>query len=247
MKYFSKTLKLEMATATDVGQVRQRNEDEVRILPEAGAVVLADGMGGHQAGDEASRLAVDIVAEQIHKSDQVDTTAMTAWIEAANQAIRELARTNAAFRGMGATIVVAVCRDDTLLFGHVGDSRLYRLWDNALHQLTEDHTLVQRYINEGMISAVEGKSWAGRNLLTKGLGIEDIASPTCGQSSLYAGQTYLLCSDGLTDPVTDDEITEILSNPGLSADDAANELVDLANANGGPDNISVAIIRIHEA
>jgi protein phosphatase len=202
-------------------------------------------MGGHQAGDEASRLAVEVVVEEIGKTDQVDVAVMTAWIKAANRAIREVAAAQPAFRGMGATVVVAVCRDDTLWFSHLGDSRLYRLWDDTLHQLTEDHTLVQQYINEGMISSVEGKTWAGRNLLTRGLGIEDTASPTCGQSSLYAGQTYLLCSDGLTDPVSDEEIAGILSNTRFSAQDAAHELVDLANANGGPDNISVAVIRVH--
>lgn len=247
MKYSSDSLRLEMAMATDVGRVRQRNEDEARVLPEAGAAVLADGMGGHQAGDEASRLAVEVVTEELLKTRRADEPAMTGWIEAANRAIRELAGAHPAYRGMGATIVVAVCQDGVLLFSHVGDSRLYRLWDNALYQLTEDHTLVQQYINEGMISSVEGKTWAGRNLLTQGLGIEDTANPTFGQASLYAGQTYLLCSDGLTDPVTDEQITEILSDERLSAEDAANELVAQANANGGPDNITVAVIRIHEA
>lgn len=246
MKYSSDTLRLEMAMATDVGRVRRRNEDEVRILPEAGAAVLADGMGGHQAGDQASRVAVEVVCVEINKHQRVDEQSMTAWIEAANQAIRTLAGANPAYRGMGATIVVAVCRDERLLFGHAGDSRLYRLSDGALRQLTEDHTLVQQYINEGMISSVEGKTWAGRGLLIKGLGIEDTAKPAFGQSSLHGGQTYLLCSDGLTDPVTDDQIKEVLSDPRFSAEDAANELVALANAHGGPDNVSVAVIRVHD-
>lgn len=247
MKYSCDTLLLEMATATDVGRVRRRNEDEVRVLPEAGAAVLADGMGGHQAGDEASRLTVEVVSEEIAKADWADEPAMTSWIAAANRAIRELAAAHPPFRGMGATVVLAVCRDETLLFSHVGDSRLYRLWDNELYQLTEDHTLVQQYINEGMISSVEAKTWAGRNLLTQGLGIEDTTNPTFGQSSLYPGQTYLLCSDGLTDPVSDEQIAGILSDTRLSTEDAANELVAQANANGGPDNISVALIRVHEA
>lgn len=244
MKFSSDTLKLEMAMATDVGRLRQRNEDEVRILPEAGAAVLSDGMGGHQAGDVASRLAVEVIAEEIIRCDDTGEYAMTEWIEAANQAIRALASTHASYRGMGATIVAAVCRNDELLYSHVGDSRLYGLWDGELHQLTEDHTLVQQYINQGMISSAEGKTWAGRNLLTKALGIEDTARPTFGQTALAPDRTYLLCSDGLTDPLGDREIQQILSNPDHSAQEAADKLVEMANANGGPDNISVVVLRV---
>lgn len=243
MKFSHDTLELEMGVATDVGQIRQRNEDEVRILPEAGAAILADGMGGHQAGDVASRLAIEVIAEEIDKNDNGDEQVLNRWIEAANQAIRSVASTHSEYRGMGATIVVTLCRDDYMLFSHVGDSRLYGLWDHGLHQLTEDHTLVQKYINEGMISSAEGKTWAGRNLLTKALGIEDTVVPVSGRTALQAGQSYLLCSDGLTDAVSDDQITEILSSPDHSAQAAADVLVTQANANGGPDNISVAIVR----
>lgn len=232
--------------ATDVGQVRQRNEDEVRILPEAGAAILADGMGGHQAGDVASRLAVEVVADEVKRNERVDQHTLGTWIRAANEAIRGVANTHPAYRGMGATIVVAICQDDLLLFTHVGDSRLYRLWNGTLHQLTEDHTLVQQYINEGMISSAEGKTWAGRNLLIKGLGIEEDVEPAFGQATLRAGQTYLLCSDGLTDPLDDARIAEILSNPDFNAQGAADELIHAANVNGGPDNISVAVLRAHE-
>lgn len=245
MKFVNENLELELAAATDVGQLRQRNEDEVRTLPAAGAAILADGMGGHQAGDEASRVAVEVIAEEIQKHDQVSESALAQWIDAANQAILALAGANPAYRGMGATIVVSICHGDHMLFSHVGDSRLYRLWNDTLHQLTEDHTLVQQYINEGMISSAEGKTWAGRNLLTKGLGIEPVVEPTFGQSTLRPGQTYLLCSDGLTDPVTDAQITDILSHPEYTAGEAARTLVDLANANGGPDNISVIVVRVH--
>jgi len=246
MRFTHETLELEMGMATDVGQVRQRNEDEVRILPEAGAAVLADGMGGHQAGDVAARLAIEVIAEEIAKQEQADEQVMNEWIEAANQAIRGVASTHSEYRGMGATVVVTLCRDDRLIYSHVGDSRLYRLWNSSLHQLTEDHTLVQQYINEGMISSAERKTWAGRNLLTRALGIEDAVTPTSGRATLCSGQTYLLCSDGLTDPLSDEQIAEILAKPGPSAQDAADELVSLANANGGPDNVSVAVIRIRD-
>lgn len=243
MKYSHDTLELEMGVATDVGQLRQRNEDEVRILPEAGAAILADGMGGHQAGDVASRLAIEIIAEQIANNDHADEKVLKQWIEAANQAIRNVASTHSECRGMGATIVVTLCRGEYMLFSHVGDSRLYGLWNHSLHQLTEDHTLAQKYINEGMISTAEGKTWVGRNLLTKALGIEDTVVPASGRTALQDGQNYLLCSDGLTDAVSDDQITEILSSPEHSAQTAADALVSQANANGGPDNISVAIVR----
>lgn len=243
MKYSHDSLELQMAMATDVGRIRRRNEDEVRILPEAGAAILADGMGGHQAGDVASRLAIDVIAEEIDKTEQVDEQVLNHWIEVANQAIRSVAGTHSEYRGMGATIVVTVCRDDQLLFSYVGDSRLYGLWDDTLHQLTEDHTLVQQYINEGMISTVEGKTWAGRNLLIRALGIEDSVTPASGTTPLRAGQTYLLCSDGLTDPLSDEQIREILSSTDRSVQAVADELVSQANANGGPDNVTVAVIR----
>jgi PPM family protein phosphatase len=246
MRYSHDTLELEMAMATDVGRVRQRNEDEVRILPEAGAAILADGMGGHQAGDVASRLAIEVVAEEIENSEQADEEALIRWIETANSAIRGVASTHSGYRGMGATIVVTVCRGEHLLFSHVGDSRLYRLWNNTLHQLTEDHTLVQQYINEGMISSSESRTWSGRNLLTKALGIEDSVDPVSGRATLRPGQSYLLCSDGLTEAVTDDHIAEVLSRPDHSAQAVVDTLVSMANANGGPDNISVALIRPRE-
>lgn len=236
-----------MGMATDVGQVRRRNEDEVRILPEAGAAILADGMGGHQAGDVASRLAIEVIAEELAKHEQADEQLLNEWIEVANQAIRGVASSHSEYRGMGATVVITLCRDDRLLYSHVGDSRLYRLWNNSLHQLTEDHTLVQQYINEGMISSAEGKTWAGRNLLTRALGIEDTVSPTSGRATLCAGQTYLLCSDGLTDPLSDEQIAEILAGPGQSAQEVADELVAKANANGGPDNVTVAVIRVRDS
>lgn len=246
MKYLHDAIELDMACATDVGRVRQRNEDQVRILPGAGAALLADGMGGHQAGDVASRLAIEVITEEIDKHDQADEEALNHWIEAANQAIRGVAGTHAEYHGMGATIVVTVCRAEHLLFSHLGDSRLYRLWNGTLHQLTEDHTLVQQYVNEGMISKNEGRTWAGRNLLTRALGIEDAITPTAGRTTLRAGQSFLLCSDGLTDVVNDDEITSILSRPDQAAQTTADELVSLANANGGPDNISVAVLHLRE-
>lgn len=232
-----------MGMATDVGKIRKRNEDAVQILPEAGAAILADGMGGHQAGDVASRLAIEVIAEKIDETEQPDEQTLNQWIETANQAIRGVAGTHSEYRGMGATIVVTVCHDDQLLFSYVGDSRLYGLRDGTLHQLTEDHTLVQQYINEGMISRAEGKTWAGRNLLIKALGIEDAIAPTSGRAALQAGHTYLLCSDGLTDPLSDEQIRKILSNPSQSAQAVADELVAQANANGGPDNVTVAVIR----
>lgn len=239
-------LELDMAMATHVGQVRQRNEDEVLILPAADAAILADGMGGHQAGDVAARLAINIISEEIAKQRSLDLAALDRWIQAANEAIRSVAGTQSAYQGMGATVVVAVRHGAALLFGHVGDSRLYRLGDGELRQLTEDHTLVQQYINEGMISSTEGRTWVGRNLLTRALGIEDTIVPNCAETPLGAGQTYLLCSDGLTEPLDDEQITEVLSDPAYSTQAAADELVARANANGGPDNISVALIRVRD-
>jgi len=136
MKFENDDLELEMAAATDVGQLRQRNEDEVLTLPEAGAAILADGMGGHQAGDEASRLAVEVIAEAIQHHDPDSEPALAQWLNAANRAILARAAADPACQGMGATVVVAIRRGARLLFTHLGDSRLYRLQDGALAQLT---------------------------------------------------------------------------------------------------------------
>lgn len=244
MTILSHGLQLEMSMATDIGQVRSRNEDEIRILPERGIAILADGMGGHQAGDVAARTAVETVAEELRQLEIVSDDSLIQSIKTANKAIRTMASKEPACRGMGSTIVVTSFYEDKVSYAHVGDSRLYAYWDNKLQQLTEDHTLAQQYVNDGLLSVEDSKNWTGRNLLIKALGIEEDAKPNLGYRELHPGQTYLLCSDGLTDPLSDEQIKEVLAEDSLSTDKIAEELVHLANQGGGPDNVSVAVVVI---
>jgi protein phosphatase len=244
---------LEIAAASDIGQHRERNEDAIRVLPEQGIAILSDGMGGHQAGDVASRMAVEIIADELlngsaANGDRVapSTDRMVDAIKTANEAIRAMSHSDPKCHGMGATVVIAAYDNRKILAAHLGDSRLYRYWNGRLQQLTEDHTLAQRYVNAGVIEPGDAKTWFGRNMLLKGLGIDKRVEPAVTQVNAELGQVYLLCSDGLTDAVPDDRIAEVLGRRHPSLDDAAETLINVANENGGPDNISVVLIRIAE-
>ncbi len=246
-------LQLQMAAASDVGQIRERNEDAIRILPQRGLAILSDGMGGHQAGDVAARMAVEIVAEELTEAPvapehdgRLTTDRMVDSLRTANDAIRAVAHSDPQCHGMGATIVVVAFVSDRLLAAHLGDSRLYRYWNSRLQQLTEDHTLAQQYVNEGVIKPKDAKTWVGRNMLVKGLGIEKRVEPAITLATLQKGQTYLLCSDGLTDAVSDDQIARLLGGQHDKLEDCASELIEVANRNGGPDNISVILTRVLE-
>jgi serine/threonine protein phosphatase PrpC len=246
-------LRLEIAAASDIGQHRERNEDAIRVLPDHGVVILSDGMGGHQAGDVASRMAVEIIAEELISGSAgggadavLFSDRMVEAIKTANDAIRAVSHSDPKCHGMGATVVVAAYENRKILAAHLGDSRLYRYWNGRLQQLTEDHTLAQRYVNAGVIDPGDAKTWFGRNMLLKGLGIDKRVEPALTEVTAELGQLYLLCSDGLTDAVPDDLIAEVLGHRPLSLDEAVETLIDTANDNGGPDNISVVLIRVTE-
>lgn len=246
-------LRLEIAAASDIGQHRERNEDAIRVLPDHGVAILSDGMGGHQAGDVASRMAVEIIAEELISGSAgagegaaLYSERLLEAIKTANDAIRAVSHSDPKCHGMGATVIVAAYDDRKILAAHLGDSRLYRYWNGRLQQLTEDHTLAQRYVNAGVIDPGDAKTWFGRNMLLKGLGIDKRVEPALTEVTAELGQVYLLCSDGLTDAVSDDRIAEVLGHRPLSLDDAVETLIDTANDNGGPDNISVVLIRITE-
>ena len=241
------TLRVEMAAATDVGQIRERNEDALRIFPDAGVAVLSDGMGGHNAGNVASHMAVEIIASELvtDAGDRPLTEdSLVDALASANESIRAVARSQPECHGMGATVVVAAFLGHRLLAAHLGDSRLYRYWNDQLQQLTEDHTLAQQYVNQGVIGAREAKNWVGRNMLVRGLGIDRKVKPGLTEATLQHGQVYLLCSDGLTDAVSDEEIARVLQNEQESVEDIVEQLIRRANANGGPDNISVIVARV---
>ena len=242
-------LRLQMVGATNKGLVRERNEDCIKLIPEYGVAILADGMGGHLAGDVASRMAVEVIAEELLKEVKADDPdhvftqeQLIDSLAQANKSIRLVAKSRPECYGMGATVAVCVVSSQVLV-SHLGDSRVYRFADGELSLLTEDHTLAQEYLKQGMINEDEAKTWAGRNLLMKGLGIESNVDPDLKIDPVKKNYLYLLCSDGLTDVVSDEVISQTLGAATDNLEDTVNRLIELAIENGGPDNISVILIR----
>ena len=245
-------MNLELATATHPGRIRSQNEDCIAVDSEAGVAVLADGMGGHNAGEVASRMAVDVVSANLKphcaRAQSFDAAQWEALVEAqiaaANSAIFEAAAGHRQYQGMGTTLVVAVWHERGVSYGHIGDSRLYLLRNGALAQLTRDHTIVQEQLERGAIDREQARHAPNRNVLTRAVGIDPEAEPDVSTQSVQSGDVYLLCSDGLTDMVTDQEIRETLLSCGVQLELAAQRLVERANASGGLDNISVILGRV---
>lgn len=248
---------LAIVGTTDPGMLRSNNEDHISTTPEAGLAVVADGMGGHQAGEVASGMAVDVVTRHVldtlvredgrrkRKSDasSAEYKAVNEAIALANTAIFELAQSSPNYAGMGTTIVVTLFYDDKVCIGHVGDSRLYRLRDNEFELLTEDHSLVQELVARGLITPEEARSSVNKNLVTRALGIEATVESHITEQELKDQDLYLLCSDGLNDVLPDEETADILREHGNDLQDSVDRLVHEVNARGGPDNVSVVLVR----
>ncbi len=247
-------MEIEYSSLSDVGRQRANNEDAVLIDAERAIVVLADGMGGYNAGEVASALAVDLVVRDLrrwldtsaHRAGVRDVRrAMEICVDLANKQIFEAANTHAAFDGMGTTLVMAVIYQDTLIVGHVGDSRLYRWRDGLLDQITRDHSLLQEQLDIGLITPEEAEHSGNRNLVTRALGVEDTVLLDLRELAIQPGDIFLLCSDGLNDMLADRDIAEVLALE-LPMEACTARLVDEANARGGRDNVTVALIRTRE-
>ncbi|MCG7923346.1 MAG: protein phosphatase 2C domain-containing protein [Candidatus Thiodiazotropha lotti] len=240
---------IEVAMRTDKGMVREQNEDAIGGDPNLGVLILADGMGGANAGEVASELAVDLLTSQLivgrTRETMPDGSSMRVSIETVNQAILELAEQVPEYQGMGTTLVMGVFDQNSIRYAHVGDSRLYRLRQGRLEQLTIDHTLIQEMINLGDFANMEEAMMAGvpTNVLSRALGSQTEIVSDIGESEVEQGDLYLFCSDGLTGMVTDDEMQSILENKNLDLEQQVNELVDFACRCGGVDNISVIVVR----
>lgn len=244
---------LQMFGLTDPGRVRTQNEDSIAYIPEAGLVVVADGMGGHQAGEVASKLAVDVITRHILGTLAVagrsgngggfEGKMVTDAIQLANRAIYELAQQQPDYAGMGSTVVVTVFHRDRLWVGHVGDSRLYRFRDGMLEQVTLDHSVVQELVSRGLVTMEEARQSVNKNLVTRALGVDSMVTPDIGEQTLNDEDIYLLCSDGLNDVLADGDIEMMLIEYGRNLEAAARQMVDIANERGGPDNISVILVR----
>jgi PPM family protein phosphatase len=244
-------IRIRMAGMSDPGRMRGENEDRIAVHPELGLAVLADGMGGHQAGEVASGIAVETVIDHFEHRESgtaadhaSEAETVTEAIRKANSAIYHAGHERADREGMGSTVVVAVFSDNRVCIGHVGDSRLYRLRAGTLEQITKDHSVVQELVNRGIFTAEEARQSVAKNLVTRALGVDPVIEPDVTEALVQDGDLYLLCSDGLNDVLPDDRISHVLNHHGDDIDAAVRELVDLANTGGGPDNISVILARI---
>jgi serine/threonine protein phosphatase PrpC len=226
---------------TDVGRVRQGNEDSYLLEPPIYAV--ADGMGGHIAGDVASATAVEVIAAGARDAETLDGPALADLVNRANEAIWEKARSDPSLRGMGTTCTLLMIDGDVAHLAHVGDSRAYLLRDGSLTQLTEDHTLVERMVREGRLSAEEAATHPQRSVITRALGVDQNVQVDVMREELARGDRILLASDGLTSMVGSDDIAAVL---GAEADPqaAADRLVEIANAAGGEDNVTVLVVDV---
>lgn len=237
--------RLTTAAATHAGQIRGFNDDSIAQDSAAGAFVLADGMGGHNAGDVAAELATRTVLERLAKGGSRSAQdRVREAVADANQAVGRAARTDSARTGMGTTLAVAVFAANRVTVGHVGDSRVYRLRDGRLKLLTRDHSVLQEQAETGLLDRDSARVSQNRSLVTRALGAGYDATPEIGEFDVQPDDVYLLCSDGLNDMVDDADIELALAELGCNLDMAAEVLVELANDNGGQDNISVVLVRV---
>ena len=233
---------------TDIGQKRQLNQDfiyrsETPVGNLPNVFIVADGMGGHNAGDYASRLAVETVVEEISTSfEKNPVKILNNAIERANEMLRKRAREDRALSGMGTTIVAATCMGKYLEVANVGDSRLYVISDE-IRQITQDHSLVEEMVRMGGLDKETARNHPDKNIITRAVGARRDVEVDFFDVELQTGDMVLLCSDGLTNMVDDEMICRILKGDG-NLEDRVEELTRTANQNGGKDNISVIVIEL---
>ena len=248
---------LQIVSRSDAGMVRSHNEDAVFFNTSLGLAILADGMGGYNAGEVASGMATTLLGSEIEKAFQktppheVDAggklhshSVLESEIARANTAIYQAAQSQPQYAGMGTTLVVALFYDNMMTVAHIGDSRLYRLRGDEFQAITRDHSLLQEQIDSGMITAEEARHSQNKNLVTRALGVDPAVEPEIRDYDTMPGDIYLLCSDGLNDMVEDEEIALTLQALSANLELAATQLVQTANDSGGRDNVSVVLVRI---
>ena len=241
----------DFVTLTHPGQIRDNNEDSVATEPQSGVAVLADGMGGYNAGEIASAMAVTFIKAELSRwlleaggraSTPEIRRAMEVCIGHANLSIFNAANANPQFSGMGTTVVVGVFEPTRVMLGHVGDSRCYRWRDGHLRQMTRDHSLLQEQLEAGLLTAEQAKVATHKNLVTRALGVEEGVAIDTQEQVPVIGDVYLLCSDGLSDMLDDDDIQRVLASTS-DLPELASQLVSAANNAGGRDNISVILVQ----
>ena len=249
--------KIEIFGLTDVGLVRGHNEDSIGENRDLGLAVLADGMGGHRGGEVASAIAVSTILETLDnelkniKSGDVDevsgysleSIAVNDAVIKANENVFTSSIENSQYRGMGTTVVVLLFHNNHFTVAHVGDSRLYRYRDGALEQITRDHSLMQELVDRGFYTTDQARESLNKNLVTRAIGAEEFVEVDVHEDIATPGDIYLLCSDGLTDMLEDDEIKNTIVDNGEDLEKIASELIRLSNEAGGKDNISAVLAR----
>jgi len=253
--------KIKFAEITDTGKVREHNEDAIGSIGDIGLMVLADGMGGYNAGEVASGIAVQTVTElaaegaKREERDDIDpTTGMMRQtivlrdaVTRANKIIFQTAQSQTHCEGMGTTLVAAIFYDDKVSIAHVGDSRAYRLRNQKFEQLTLDHSLLQELVDRGFYSEEEAQRSTNRNYVTRALGVEPSVEVEVQEFEVLTDDIYLLCSDGLPDMVEDEDIHLTISTFNASLDVVGQQLVQLTNDHGGRDNVSVMLAQVIDA
>jgi PPM family protein phosphatase len=240
-----KSFKVEYFGTSEIGLIRSNNEDAWSVIPEKQFFILADGMGGHKAGEVASSFAVESMCDSIHaapaKADVEEACQLLRKaIAKANSRVFEESHRHPNYAGMGTTLSCFIVLENFLVYGHIGDSRLYR-YRNKLEQLTEDHSLRHTFWNKE--EAVSPPTLLLRNVITRAIGTQPSVLPDIGVISLRPKDLYMLCSDGLSDYVDEDKITHILSST-YSLEEMGRNLIELALEKGGNDNITLLLVRI---
>lgn len=251
---------IKVARLSHVGMLREHNEDSVASDMSIGLVLLADGMGGYKAGEIASEIAVLVIAAELTEAMQNpsplfktdinllrESNMLINAVEKTNAAIYHIAQNQPDCAGMGTTLVAGIFTDNKLVLGHIGDSRMYRLRGDNFTQLTEDHSLVQEQINAGLLTSAQAKVAKNKNLVTRALGIDADVELDTQELDVEVGDIYVMCSDGLSDLLSDVEIAGILQEYQANIEAGAGKLIAKANEYGGLDNISVVITRIEKS
>lgn len=249
-------MEIEFGARTDVGRMRQNNEDSVRVAPEEGLFVLSDGMGGQSSGEVASRMASETVVAHFHQAMKNLPLPSLARIEGvseagnrlasafrlANQSVYKAAQQNDDWQGMGATLVAVLVADDRASIAHVGDSRVYRFRNGELELLTQDHSFIAEQVRQGLMTTQEASNSSLQNVLLRAIGADAEVEVEVSEELFSDDDTLLLCSDGLTKELSDAQIAGVLASVD-EPEAAADRLVKLANDAGGSDNITVIVLR----
>lgn len=241
------------ASRSDIGRIRQINEDRAWVSTLDNGIALAivaDGMGGHQAGDVASQLAVHTFRDMLERSASKEELSVQEGkmlirqaIIKANDVVFDMASRNEQYYNMGTTIVAALYKEKDIVIGHIGDSRAYLITENQISQLTTDHTLVNELVKSGQISIEEAAHHPRRNVLTRAVGTDSKVEVDIQTAVLSPNDVLLLCSDGLTNMVSDEQLLQTIHEEGLALDEKAERLIQLALQAGGDDNISVVLLQ----